>query len=62
MRGEVTNRVLLGCKRHGRPGTHIGGQRSERPGWQANSEAWRLSNDCSRVKRPALNSLSGTLW
>jgi hypothetical protein len=39
MRGEVTNRVLLGCKRHGRPGTHIGGQRWERPGWQANSEA-----------------------
>src|SRR6516162_4409163 len=38
-RGEVTNRVLLGCKRHGRPGTHIGGQRWERPGWQANSEA-----------------------
>ena len=39
MRGEVTNRVLLGCKRHGRPGTHIGGQRWERSGWQANSEA-----------------------
>jgi hypothetical protein len=24
MRGEVTNRVLLGRKRHGRPGIQIG--------------------------------------
>jgi len=28
MRGEVTNRVLLGCNRHGRPGTPIGAHRS----------------------------------
>src|SRR5262249_32374492 len=39
IRGEATNRALLGCKRHGRPGAHIGGQRWERSGWQANSEA-----------------------
>jgi len=24
MRGEVTNRVLLGCKRHSRPDTTLG--------------------------------------
>jgi hypothetical protein len=34
MRGEATSRVLLGCKRHGRPGDHSGSQRWERPGWQ----------------------------
>ena len=34
MRGEVTNRVLLGRKRHGRPGIQSGRQRWERPGWQ----------------------------
>jgi len=34
MRGEVTNRVLLGRKRHGRPGIQSRRQRWERPGWQ----------------------------
>src|SRR5215510_8099541 len=33
-RGEATNRVLLGRKRHGRPDTRTGCQRWERPGWQ----------------------------
>ena len=39
MRGEVTNRAVLGRKRHGRSGIRRDGQRWERPGWQANSEA-----------------------
>src|SRR5215468_1618267 len=34
MRGEATTRVLLGRKRHGRPGIQSGRQRWERPGWQ----------------------------
>jgi len=34
MRGEVTNRVLLGRKRHGCPSTQSGCRRWERPGWQ----------------------------
>src|SRR5262245_37352315 len=39
MRGEATNRDLLGCKRHSRPGIAFRCQRWGRPGWQANSEA-----------------------
>src|SRR5262245_27627556 len=39
MRGEATNRDLLGCKRHSRPGIDFRCQRWGRPGWQANSEA-----------------------
>src|SRR5215831_18835999 len=58
MRGEVTNRVLLGRKRHGRPGIHVGCQRWERPGWQQT----RRPEDHRRVIPPALKSLSGTLW
>jgi hypothetical protein len=34
MRGEVTNRAVLGRKLHGCPGTGSGSQRWERPGWQ----------------------------
>src|SRR5215470_11629427 len=62
MRGEVTNRVLLGCKRHGCPGTLIGCQRWERPGWQQTRrpEGYRMT--AAAKVTPAQKSLSGMLW
>src|SRR5262249_21613530 len=62
MRGEVTNRVLLGRKRHGRPGIQSGRQRWERPGWQ---QTWRLEDHRTTAAAKitlVLKSLNGFLW
>ena len=62
MRGEATNRVLLGCKRHGRPdlrkegsgGNDLGGKQTRRP------EDYRMT--AAALRGPALKSLSGVSW
>ena len=62
MRGEVTNRVLLGCKRHGRPGIHIGCQRWERPGWQQTRRPEDQRMTAAAKSPPVLKSLNGMKW
>src|SRR6516225_10728558 len=62
MRGEVTNRVLLGRKRHSCPGIQSGRQRWERPGWQ---QTRRLEDDrmtAAAKSTPVLKSLNGYWW
>jgi hypothetical protein len=62
MCGEATNCTLLGCKRHGRPGTREGasggndrgGKQTRRP------EDYRMT--AAALTDPALKSLSGNLW
>ncbi len=62
MRGEVTNRAVLGRKRHGRL-RHLSGRRTVGTIWvAANLEARRLSNDCSRVIHAVQKSLNGVSW
>jgi hypothetical protein len=59
MRGEVTNRAVLGCKRHGRL-RHPEGCRTVGTIWvAANLEARRSTNDCSREIPPVQKSLNG---
>src|SRR5215469_5177118 len=59
MRGEVTNRVLLGRKRHGRPGIHAGCQRWERPGWQQTRRPEDHRMTAAAKSTPVLKSLNG---
>jgi hypothetical protein len=62
MRGEATNRVLLGRKRHGRPGIQIGCQRWERPGWQQTRRFEDYRMIAAAKTPPVLKSLNGFLW
>jgi len=62
MRGEVTNRVLLGRKRHGRPGIQSRRQRWERPGWQQTRRLEDHRMTAAAKSTPVLKSLNGFLW
>jgi hypothetical protein len=62
MRGEATNRVLLGRKRHGRPGIQIGRRRWERPGWQQTRRLEDHRMTAAAKSTPVLKSLNGFLW
>jgi hypothetical protein len=62
MRGEVTNRVLLGRKRHERPGIQSGRQRWERPGWQQTRRFEDHRMTAAAKSTPVLKSLNGFLW
>jgi hypothetical protein len=62
MRGKVTNRVLLGRKRRGRPGIQSGRQRWERPGWQQTRRLEDHRMTAAAKSTPVLKSLNGFLW
>src|SRR6516225_3777738 len=62
MRGEVTNRVLLGRKRHGCPGIQSGCQRWERPGWQQTRRLEDYRMTAAAKSTPVLKSLNGFWW
>ena len=63
MRGEVTNRVLLGRKRHGRPEhPRLDAQRWERPGWQQTRRLKDHRMTAAAKSTPVLKSLNGFLW
>src|SRR5215468_3404246 len=61
-RGEVTNRVLLGRKRHGRPGVQSGRQRWERPGWQQTRRLEDHRMTAAAKSTPVLKSSNGFWW
>ena len=63
MRGEATNRAVLGRKRHGRPPIrNMDGQRWERSGWQQTRrpEGYRMT--AAAKAPPVQKSLNGLLW
>ena len=63
MRGEVTNRAVLGRKRHGRPEHFdMGAQRWGRPGWQQTRRPEDQQMTAAAKILPALKSLSGMKW
>jgi hypothetical protein len=62
MRGEVTNRAVLGRKRHGCPGTRSGCQRWERPGWQQTRRPEDYRMTAAAKAPPVQKSLNGYMW
>jgi hypothetical protein len=62
MRGEVTNRAVLGRKRHGCPGTRSGCQRLERPGWQQTRRPEDYRMTAAAKAPPVQKSLNGYMW
>jgi hypothetical protein len=62
MRGEVTNRAVLGRKRHGCPGIRSGCQRWERPGWQQTRRPEDYRMTAAAKAPPVQKSLNGLMW
>ena len=62
MRGEVTNRAVLGRKRHGCPGIRSGCPRWERPGWQQTRRPEDYRMTAAAKAPPVQKSLNGLMW
>src|SRR5271165_2106157 len=62
MRGEVTNRAVLGRKRHGRPEHPTDAQRWERPGWQQTRRPEDHQMTAAAKAPPVQKSLNGLMW